>query len=323
MVTLGLLAYILTSIDFKEVYNAWTQLDGFYLFLAFVSYLSSFLIFSFRNLYFFEWLLKPGYWFLLENTFAGFFLNTVTPGAQVGGEPARAYALGVKYDKPISKTFGVIFADKVVHILSLFFFIIFSIIYLITFIPLPEKFKFIFQALLFIIFIIFVIIPIFSIRKTRSNLVSMLKTSKVISWMNPFKNNPKLQKKIGKHFSDFTKAVKRTLRDKKVLIFGIVLSAFYWFSNYLVSYFIFLSLGIKINFLLVVVVFSLVNFTGVFFPTPGGTGFIETLMIFLYSLVGVNLESAIIVSLLTRVIFYFYAIVIGGISLIHLESSIK
>ena len=323
IIVLGLLAYILTSADLKEAYNALNQVDGFYFFLAFVSYLASFFIFALRNLYFFDWLLKPGYLFLLESVFAGFFLNTITPGAQIGGDPAKAYAFGIKYKKPISKTLGVVFADKIIHILVLFFFIIFSILYLITFIPLPDEFLLVLQALLFIIFLVFAIIPMLSMRKTELDIVYLFQKSRWLSWLNPFKNNPKLQKAIGKGIKDFTKAFNETIKDKKIFILGIVFSLIYWFLNYLVSYFLFLSLGIRINFLLVIVVFSLVNFAAAFFPTPGGIGFIEGFMVFLYSLVGVSFTAALVVTLLTRVIFYFYSIVIGGIALIHIESSLK
>ena len=323
IIILGLLAYVLTSADLKEAYNALNQVDGFYFFLAFVSYLASFFIFALRNLYFFSWLLKPGYLFLLETVFAGFFLNTITPGAQIGGDPAKAYAFGIKYKKPISKTLGVVFADKVIHVLVLFFFIVFSIIYLITFIPLQYEFRFILQALLLIIFLVFAIIPILGMIKKKTDLAYAFQKSRWLSWLNPFRNNPKLQKAIGKGIRNFTEAFRETIKDKKIFILGIVFSMIYWFLNYLVSYFLFLSLGIKINFLLVIVVFSLVNFAAAFIPTPGGIGFIEGFMVFLYSLVGVGFTAALVVSLLTRVIFYFYSIVIGGIALIHIEGSLK
>jgi len=324
-VIIGLLAYVLISLDLREAYDALGQVDGLYLFLAFVSYLLTFFVFALRNFYFFGWLLKAKYWFLLETVFAGFFINTITPGpgAQIGGDPAKAYAYEIKYKKPFAKTFGVVFADKIVHIFVLLFFIIFSILYLITFIPLPNEFKYILQAALFFIFLIFAIIPILGMRKTRSNLSNLFKKSRILSWFNPIKKNKRLQEEIEKHIRNFTKAFKETLKDRKLFALGIALTAIYWLLNYSVSYFLFLSMGIKINFLIVIVVFSLVTFAGVFFPTPGGAGFIESFMIFLYSLIGVDFTVALVVSLLTRVIFYFYSIVIGGISLIHVENSIK
>jgi len=323
IIIIGLLAYLLASVDLKEVYNALIQVDGFYLFLAFVSYLATFFIFAWRNVYFFGRLFKSGYWFLLESTFSGFFVNTITPGAQVGSEPVKAYLFKVKFKKPISKTFGVIIADKIMHVFVLSFFIIFSIIYLITFIPLPDEFMLVLQALLFLFFLFFAVIVALKMRKKKIGLIYAFEKSKWFSWLNPFKNNPKLKKTIGKGIRSFTKTFWETFTDKKIFILGVIFSLIYWFLNYLVSYFLFLSIGIKINFLLIVVVFSLVNFSSLFFPTPGGAGFIESLMIFLYSLVGVNFTAALVVSLLTRVIFYFYSIVIGGITFIHLEGSLK
>lgn len=323
IIILGLFIYLLKSVDLKEIYNALNQVDGFYFFLASISYLATFFIFALRNLYFFGKLFKAGYWFLIESTFSGFFMNTVTPGAQVGSEPVKAYLFKVKYKKPISKTFGVIVADKIMHVFVLSFFIIFSIIYLLTFIPLPDKFTFVLQVLLFLFFLVFAVIFALKMRKTKRSLIYTFEKSKWLSWLNPFKNNPKLQKTIGREIKSFTKTFWETLKDKKIFILGIFFTLIYWLLNYLVSYFLFLSIGIRINFLLVVVVFSLVNFSSLFSPTPGGMGFIETLMVFLYSLVGVNFTAALVVSLLTRAIFYFYSIVIGGIAFIHLEGSLK
>ena len=61
---------------------------------------------------------------------------------------------------------------------------------------------------------------------------------------------------------------------------------------------------------------------GDFSPTPGGIGLVEGFMIFLYTAIGINLSVAIIVSLLSRMIGYFFSLVLGGISLVWLEKEL-
>ena len=322
-VILALLIYFLINIDFLEIYNVLQEIGIFYFFLAFISYSLAFLMFNLRTTYSLKWIIRPDFWFFQKTTLAGFFINTITPGAQIGGDPLKSYILSKKYKKSFSKIFGAIFADKIIHTLISLFFIIFSILFLITFIPLPSELTFILQIFLFLIFFVFVIIPLFSIIKTKLNLKFTLRKLKWLAWLNPVKNNEKLQKEIGKKLGSFTKSFKKTITNKKILMIGIILSLIYWILNYLVSYFLFLSLGFEINFLFVIIVVSLGSLVGVFSPSPGGVGFIEGFMIFLYSIIGVNFAIAVVVSLLSRMIFDFHSLIVGGISLISLKKYFK
>jgi uncharacterized protein (TIRG00374 family) len=323
LVILALLIYFLINIDFLEIYNVLQEMGTLYFSIAFISYSLTFLIFSIKSQYALKLVIKPSFWFFLKATLAGVFINTITPGAQVGGEPLRAYILKRKYKKPFAKIFGAIFADKIISTLVALFFIIFSILYLITYIPLPWWIKIIFQAFLFFVFLVFAIIPLFRLRKARSNLKNIFKKSKFITWLNPLKNNEKLKREIGKGVGDFTKSFKKAISNKKIFFWVLTFSFVYWILNYLVSYFLFLSLGFEINFILVIIVVSLGNLIGVFSPSPGGVGFIEGFMIFLYSIIGIDFATAVVVSLLSRVILYFHAIILGGASLVYVETSLE
>lgn len=323
LITLVLLIYFLLNINFLELYNVLQKISTFYFFLAFISYSLAFLMFNLRSTYSLKWIVRPDFWFFQKTTLAGFFINTITPGAQIGGDPLKAYILSKKYKKPFSKIFGAIFADKIIHTLISLFFILFSVLFLITFIPLPSGLTFILQIFLFLIFLVFAIIPLFGIIKTKLNLKFTLRKLKWLAWLNPVKNNEKLQKEIGKKLGSFTKSFRKTITNKKIFTMGIIFSLIYWFLNYLVSYFLFLSLGFEINFFFVIIVVSLGSLVGVFSPSPGGVGFIEGFMIFLYSIIGVNFATAVVVSLLSRMIFYFHSLIVGGISLISLKKYFK
>ena len=316
------LIYFLANINFHEIYILFTQANMLFFIPAFLAYSFSFLIFNLRTTYSLSWIVKPDYWFFLKVSLAGFFINTVTPGAQIGGEPVKAYFLSKKYKKPKTKLFAAIVGDRLFHTTVSLFFIISSILFILTFIPVSRELKIIFETFLFFVFLISILIFFLNLKKKKFNLKLLYKK---YAWMIPFKNifSNKFKRELNKHIGDFNDSFKKTIIKRKIIFLGITLSLTYWLLNYLVSYFLFLSFGVKVSFFLVIVVVSLGSLIGDFSPTPGGIGLVEGFMVFLYSILGINFALALTVSLLTRMIFYFHALLIGGISLIHLENSFR
>ena len=92
---------------------------------------------------------------------------------------------------------------------------------------------------------------------------------------------------------------------------------------YLSSYFLFISLNSQINFLSLIVVVTLSYLIGDISPVPGGIGLTEGTMFLLYSAIGVSPSIAIVISLLSRMIYYFFSLLMGGLSLIYLRFTLK
>jgi hypothetical protein len=324
VITLTIVIYLLRKIDFLSVRDLIIEANNYYFFLAFLSYLVSFLVFDFRTKYSMKNIVVPGFFFNLKVTLAGFFVNTVTPGAQLGGDPVRAYYLGKKYKKSKSKIFGALLADRFFHVAASLFFILASLLFVLTFFPVSYELKTIFQATLFVIILVSLIMIYFSFRKANFNIELFFQRFR---WLFPRKNKgkgkTKLERILIKHFNHFAKTFRNVVKDKKIILVGILLSLTYWILNFSVSYFLFLSFGVEISFLIVIVVFCLGNIVGDISPSPGGIGLIEGVSIIAYSLFGVSLAAAVTVSLLTRVIFYFFSILLGGWSLINLEKTVK
>lgn len=317
-----LLFFLLKSVDFKEIYLLFIEADNLFFLFAFISFIAAIMIFNLRSLYFVNSVAKTGFWFNFKVNAAGNFINMITPGAQLGGEPVRAYYIGERYNASRTKVFGVILAERVVHAVVSIFFITLSIIYILTFIPVPPELKIIFQTVLFLLILVFVFIGILHFEKTRMGLTDIFNRVKGFFSFNK-KSKGRLSKVIGKHFGNFTKTFIKTFKNRKLIAISVALSIVYWLLYYLISYFLFLSFGVSISFFLVLVVVSLSTFVGDFSPGPGGIGLMEGFMIVAYSLLGIDFEIAVAVSILSRVIFYIYALPFGGISLVHLESSTK
>ena len=320
IVIIALLIYLLRKIDLYEIYLVFRQTNPLFFIPAFFAYSLSFLVFSLRTMYFLKWVVKPDWWFFLKVTFAGSFINTITPGAQIGGEPVKAYYLGKKHNKPVSKVFGAVSADRFFHGFISFLFIVFSMIYLLAFISLPSGLRLFFQIFVLLTFMGFTVIFLYLLVKTRFDFKNLFKKFKWLSWANPINLGKKWKKFTGKNVSNFTSSFKKTLTNRRAIVFGTLFSLIYWGLNYLSFYFLFLSFGTKVNFFLIIVVVSLANLMGDFSPTPGGVGLTEGVTVFLYSILGVNFSLALLVAIVSRAIFYFHSLLMGGISLAYLES---
>ncbi|MEX0920540.1 MAG: flippase-like domain-containing protein [Candidatus Pacearchaeota archaeon] len=320
VIILAAIIYFLKDIDFREVYSLLAEANNFYLFLAFVSLGISVLIFNLRGIYSISPVAKTGFWFNLKATLAGHFVNIATPGAQIGGEPVRAYYLSKRYKKSATDFFGAIIADRLFHVITALIFILISVLYILTIIDLPSELKVGLQTALILILFISLLALLLNSKKVRSK---MIKIVEMMGWKE-FKKNKKgkigkIRNMVSKHSKKFFKMFLKVIKNKKIVAIGITLSLIHWLFVYLASYFLFLSFGMQINFLIVLAVYSVGSAIGEVSPTPGGVGLIEGSMILMYSAFGIGFSAAFAVSVLSRMILYFYFLVLGGISIIILN----
>jgi len=317
---LALLAYLLKDVDFVEVYSLLRELNFFYLVLAVFTGFAGFAIWTLRFKYSLRGLCRPSFWFLFKVLLAGCFICTLTPGARVGGEPVRAYFLGKRYNKPKSKVLGVVLADKLINFLTFLFFLFFSILFVLVFIEVSFSYKLIFEIILLSVFFLAVWILVLIFKRKRLDLEGFFKKFYFLKF---------IRKKYGgkKHFElyidevikNFRGVFRRTINNKKKFYYGVLLSVGFWLLHALVSYFLFLGLGERVNFLLVLIVVTISYMVGDISPVPGGIGFMEGSMFLLYSAMGITPALAIIVTLLSRVIYYFYTLFLGGLSFVYLN----
>ena len=97
----------------------------------------------------------------------------------------------------------------------------------------------------------------------------------------------------------------------------------HWFAIYLSSYFIFYAIGYKINFNPIIVVVNLAWLAGNLAVLPGGVVIFETTMIALFNAFSIDLSTATLVTVISRVFYFFYALGIGYISLLYLNWKTK
>lgn len=325
IITFALVIYLLREVDFAEVWQLIVKANPWYLLLAFLVYGFSVLVLTSRFKYFLDPVTKSSYFFLLKNSLMGFFIGTVTPATQMGGDPIRAHYIGKKYGKSRSEIFGVVLADRFYHALVSFFFVLLSAFFAFTFLPLSHDLRLLLQGIFFLVIFLTAIFFVggflhkkYNLSNWIINLIPSLRKKKV------HKKRPRSKWKriFLEHFGNFSQMFKKELFDKKLAMIGITFSLVYWILGILVSYIMFFAFGTHVSFFLVMLVFNAGILIGEFSPTPGGIGLIEGGTFFIYSLAGISTSLALAVALLSRIIFYFYSLVLGGWSLVDLEKNV-
>ena len=71
------------------------------------------------------------------------------------------------------------------------------------------------------------------------------------------------------------------------------------------------------------IVVTLGNIIGDLSLFPSGIGFAELSMTLLYSAMGIFAPLAVLVAFLTRLVYYFVSLTIGGLSLIYVRKLIR
>jgi len=323
-IVLVFLVYLLKDINLQQVWDLMKNLNPFYLFLSVFSFFLAILFKTLRWKNSLSVLIKPNFWFLLKVIFVGEFLNTVTPGTGIGGEPVRAYFMKRKYKKPKTKFFGTILSDKIIHFIVFMGFVVFSSLFLLFFIKIPLNIKIFLEIILVLVFLGVLSLGIFILKGTKFNVTFILnKLYKFNFIKKQLKNKPGLENYLNKKTNNLAQTIEKTLKNKKIVFRSIVFSVFLWIAIYLSSYFLFIAFNSQINFLSVLIVVTLGYLIGDISPIPGGIGLVEGSTFLLYSAIGVPAHLAAAVALLSRIISYIYTLLIGGLMLIYLKFKFK
>ena len=249
VVVFVLMFFMLKDINFVEVLELLSKIDMFWFWLAFCSIAIMFVLWTIRFRNTLRNLVGGGmnYFYLFAVLLSGVFINTITPGSSVGGEPVRAYFLNKKFKKSKTKFLGIIFADKVFNVLTFGCFLVFSILFVLIFVNIPLIFKIIFECIL--VGILLMVILIFFGGKINFRLRSVLRRVYWFGFVNKkFRNFGEFDRYIRKRIRNFASGFKKSFFNGRTLAVGLSLSCVMWILNFLSSYFLFFSFGSEISF---------------------------------------------------------------------------
>lgn len=320
IIIVALLAYVLKDIDFFEVYVLLTHANPLWLFLAVLASFGSFVLWAAKWRYLMWPHIKTKLRYIVRVTLGGAFFNTITPVAGAGGEPFRAYYISERYKKSFSESMGYIVADRFFQLSSTLFFVIFSLIFTLYYVDVSQGINILLWATLVGVFLLIGLLIYIIVKGVNINFGKFLsKLYRFTFVKRRFKSDKALATWINKHMGTFSRVLRKVIRNKEKIIGGLIYSFIYWVFAFLIAYFLFLAFGEVVSPILVIVTLTLGYIYGSISMLPGGFGASESVMILMYSAMGVALPLAFAVTLLTRVINYSFAIILGGYEVISLK----
>jgi len=257
---------------------------------------------------------------------AGVFGNVVTPGARVGGEPLRAYYMNKALGGPTTRHFGVLLADKLSNLTVFMAIVLVSVSFVAAFVKLPLASKIVLEVAMLV-----VILSVVSGFLLHRHFVAQ--SSRLARLLQGIYNAPLLKflrrsfPTYG-HFEEFAirkldnlfGPIGRTASNPAFVGRALGLSVVAWLLQFGANYALFNALGAHVSFFSVVIIISISTFVGDLSMAPGGAGFMETSMIGLCAALGVQQHTAAAVTLVSRGIFYFFALGLGGLCFVALAS---
>ncbi len=328
IIVFTLIYIIIKNIDFIEVYKHIKYANHTYLIISFLIISIGFLLWALRWNIIIKQLKKVNYLTMFPIFLTGLLINTITPSGRMGGEPIKTYYLAKRYKLSRSKAFATTIADKIYNLIIFFALCSFSIL----FIAFNTHINFYIKIILVILPSLVALILIFPIIAIFNNKLRTFLTNKILplvykfylfkTFLNKFESYDHLKSYVVKKLDKFLRFLKKVLRNKKITAKCITITILFWICTYLSVYFIFLSLGQKISIIPIIIVVTLSLLFGDISFLPGGIGLIEGLMIVLYLTFGINPDIAIVVTVLTRIMFYFYALGLGTLSFLYLTLKI-
>jgi len=322
-----LLAGVVYYIGIEEVIVVLKQADPKLLFAAFLLNLAQLLVWNFKFKSLVGKIKKVSYLPLFPVLLAGEFVTNTTPGVRTGGGPVKAYFLSKMTSRYKSECYASVTVDNVTNTIAITSFTIFSILFVFLFLNIPEHMKLIFEAVVLILAA--VVLSGFFIRKEIEKKMNKYYIMRFLPGIYHFHLFEIIRKKFHKYsvFEDyvirklgnFADSLEKLARDRKLLHKDLVLAFFMCFLIYFKTYLLFLSIGFNPGFVIVVIVVTLSVLLSSLMIVPGGIGSTEISMIALYTVSGIDVNIATMVSLADRFIFYFFALGMGYLCLMYLN----
>lgn len=320
LLVLVLVGYIISTIDFYEVYLLLAKANLFWFFAAVLSCFMTFVFWNWRWKYLFRDIIKGDSGFFMHVLLAGAFFNTVTPGGGIGGEPFRAHYLGMRFKKPRTKLLGYILGDKFFQLITFAGFVLFSVFFVLIFVNIPHSLKLILEGCLIFVVLTSAITFYLIFKKVNFNPGILFKKLHFIWFIKKYFETPEdFVKYIDSRIVKFSGTFRKVVKDKRNIFVGTFLSIIFWLCNFFTAYFLFLSFGFSPNFLSVIIVVTLGDLIGALSITPGGVGITESSMVLLYNAMGFAPALGFLVAFSSRIIYYFFTLFVGGWSLVHLR----
>ncbi|MCX9085565.1 MAG: lysylphosphatidylglycerol synthase transmembrane domain-containing protein [Candidatus Methanoperedens sp.] len=313
------LILILLLIDFEHLVLILRSINLDLLVLAVLLDLAGFLVWTWKWKFIANKLENVKFTTLFLGLMSGNCLNSNVLRARTFGGFGRAMFLkNITKDHEHGNWYATIVIDQTTNAFVFSIPVVFSLLFIIMFLKIPWWLSILLESIAIILFMLSVFAYMSKHRIKRTTIVrvfySILKRIYDLTPLKFIRNRytyQKFEELVIKGIIEFKKTYGVILRDKRIVMRDIGLSIIMFVFIYAKAYVIFRSVGYNITILSLIVSLTLTLWIISILLIPGGLGVKELIMIGIYSMVGVPVTTAAVVSLIDRAIYMFFVVVIA------------
>lgn len=322
------LATILLVIDYQQLALILRSIDTNLLILALLLELSGFLIWTLKWKFLVDRLKNVKFPILFLGLMGGNVLNTNVLRARTFGGFGRAMFLkNMTNDYQDANWYATVAMDQATNSFVFSIPLIFSLLFIFLFLNIPLWLSILLEVIALILFLLAFFAYLSKQRMDRSTIIefSYLTLRRTYDFApfkairNRFTSYKIFEEIVTTGLTEFAKTCKSIMKDRKIFAKDIGLSILMFAFIYSKAFIIFRSVGYNITIADLIVSLSLILWLSSILPIPGGIGIKELIMIGIYSMVGIPITTAAIVSLIDRAIYLFFVIIIAYLSIVFIR----
>lgn len=311
------IGYLYFFVDIPEMLTIIQRIDLFYYLLAVAVLLLSMLAYSLTWQYFLRPLsINVPFRKTFLFTWVGVFVDLLIPAESISGDASKAYLMSKESGENAGKVVASVVSHRILSmIITLSTLIISSISLFILQYELPA---FVSNLILLvavgtIISLIFIFLLCLKEQLTQKLIDLLLRFSAFIS--RGRLKLASLRSKAKKASSAFNQSIEVLGRNPRSLVRPVFFSIVAWFLSVLLSFLVFVSLDHPVSFVLITIVYSISNaIQNIPIGVPGEVGLVEIVMTSLYGLLGVPLGISAAATVLIRVLWVWFRLLLGFVA---------
>ena len=311
---------ILWFIDVEQLTLILGSIDPYLILLAFLLELSGFLIWTLKWKHLVDKIEHINFAILFMGLLAGNCMSTNVLRARTLGGFGRVFFLkNASQSSKHANWYATIAMDQTTNNFVFTPLIILSLLFVFLFLNIPWWLSLLMEIMALILFTsaLGAYLSRQKIKRTsiinfcQLNLQRMYHFTPIKFIRNRFESYHIFEEIVVRNIAEFTKTYTSILNDKQTLVKDVFLAVLMYLFIYSKSYVLFHSSGYEISILQLVVSLTIILWINSVVPVPGGLGVKEIVMIGMYTMVGVPINIAAIVSVIDRMIYLFFVIVIS------------
>lgn len=292
LIGIGIFFYILLSLDFNRIFEIFSNLNFFYVFLCFFAFIPLLLLVNVEwQLILHRQKIKVSFWYSIKNFFVGYFYGFTIPGGF--GAYLRSLYLAEESGSPLPKCISNVIIFNAVEFTTVLILGAIGALLFSSFYP------HLFVMIIIVLIVVFVLYWFFFEKSRSKHLFMRLGKIRIFeSYKNSFERD------VDSFYED--------LPGLKDVLLPFSLSVAGWFLKYIIMFFIakmfFVNIPI-VTFIFIIAISEVVSSLPV---SIYGLGTRDAALIYMFSLFGVSKEEIISVSLFWFTIFWIYPTIIGA-----------